>query len=83
MANSAFRISISITTTTEFRHKMLSRTSLNRMLNKIDSSSVSKDGKIEVIHGLLEQQQTFNVVHVGNFSRNVPMRRGRKSRRRH
>jgi len=39
---------------------MLSRTSLDRLLNRIDSSSVSKDGKTEaVMHGLLEQQQTL------------------------
>jgi len=39
---------------------MLSRTSLDRLLNKIDSSGVSKDGKIEAaVHGLLEQQQTL------------------------
>jgi len=38
---------------------MLSRASLAGLLNKIDSSSsVSKDGKIEPVHGLLEQQQT-------------------------
>jgi len=28
------------------------------LINKIDSSSVLKDGKIEVVHGLPEQQQT-------------------------
>jgi len=37
---------------------MLSRTSLGRLLDKIDSGSVSKDRKIETSHGLLEQQQT-------------------------
>ena len=29
------------------------------LLNKIDSSSVSKDGKIEAVHDLLEQQETL------------------------
>jgi len=29
----------------------------DKLLNKIDSSSVSKYGKIEAVHGLLEQQQ--------------------------
>jgi len=38
---------------------MFSRTSLDRLLNEIDSSSVWKDGKIEVVHGLPEQQQTL------------------------
>ena len=41
----------------EFQHKMLSRT---KLLNKTDSSSISKDGKIEAVHGLLEQQQTLD-----------------------
>jgi len=41
----------------EFEHKILRRTSLDRLLNKIDSSSVLKDGKIEAVQGLPEQQQ--------------------------
>jgi len=36
-----------------------SRTSRARLLNKIDSSNVSKDGKTEAMHGLLEQRQTL------------------------
>jgi len=35
------------------------RTSLDKLLNKIDCSNVLKDGKIEVVHDLLEQQQAL------------------------
>jgi len=34
------------------------QTHLHRLLSKINSSSVLKDGKIEAIHGLPEQQET-------------------------
>jgi len=37
------------------QHKMLSRTCLDRLLNR----SISKDGRTEAVHGLLEQQQTL------------------------
>ena len=43
----------------EFQHKILSRTSVERLLNKINSISVSKEGKIEAVHGLLQQQETL------------------------
>ena len=43
----------------EFQYKMLSRTSLARLLNKIDSSSASKDGNIAAVHGLPQQQRTL------------------------
>jgi len=45
----------------QFQHKISSRISLTRLLNNIDSSSVSKDGKMEAmaVHGLLEQQETL------------------------
>jgi len=43
----------------EFQHKTLYRTSLGRLLNKIDSKSISKDGKTQVVHDLLERQQTL------------------------
>jgi len=39
--------------------EMLSKTSLDMLPNKIDSSSVLKDGKTQAIYGLLKQQQTF------------------------
>ena len=39
---------------------MLSRTSMDRLLNKIKSSAL-KDGKIEAIHGLLEQHKNLFV----------------------
>jgi len=42
----------------DFQHEMLSGTIPAGFLNKVYSSRVSKDGKIEAIHGLLEQQQT-------------------------
>jgi len=41
------------------QHNMLSSTSLDKLLNKIDCSNVLKDGKIEVVHDLLEQQQAL------------------------
>jgi len=49
---SATQVLHSTTAKRVFHHKMLSRTSLARLPNKIDSSSVSKDGKIAVVHGL-------------------------------
>jgi len=36
--------------------QLLSRINLDRLPNKSDSSNVSKDGKIEAVHGLLEQR---------------------------
>jgi len=42
-----------IKTTAGISAQMLSRTKLHRLLNKIDSGSLSKDGKIEAVHGLL------------------------------
>jgi len=47
------------------QHKMFSRsfrTSLDKLLNKIDCSSALKDGKIKAIHDLLEQQQTLRLL---------------------
>jgi len=41
----------------EFQHKISSRTSLNRLLNKVDSGDVSKDRKIYAVRGLLEEQE--------------------------
>jgi len=41
------------------QHKMLSRTSLDRLLNKTVSCSVLNDGKIEAVHCQFEQQQTL------------------------
>jgi len=38
------------------QHNLFSRTSLDKLLNKIDCSNVLKDGKIEAVHDLLEQQ---------------------------
>jgi len=38
---------------------MFSRTSLDKLLNKMDYSSVMKDGKIEAFHNLFEQQQAL------------------------
>ena len=35
----------------EFQHKMLTRTSLDRLLHIINGRRVSTDGKIETIHG--------------------------------
>jgi len=45
----------------EFQHKVLSRISLDRLLNKIDNNStgISKYAKIEVVKGLFEQQKTL------------------------
>jgi len=37
------------------QHNMFSRTSLDKLLNKIDCSSVLKDGKTEAVHDLLEK----------------------------
>jgi len=54
---------------------MLSRTSLDRLLNISNSRSVSKDWEIEAIHGLLEvEQQQLNVVHVVNLICNKALR---------
>ena len=44
----------------EFQHKMLSRTNLERLLNKTGSSGVSKDGKKEAVHGLLDNSRIAN-----------------------
>jgi len=43
------------------QHDMFSRTSLDKLLNKIDCSNVHvlKDGKIEAVHDLLEQQKVL------------------------
>jgi len=41
------------------QHNIFSITSLDELLNEIDHSSVLKDGKIESIHDLVEQQQAF------------------------
>jgi len=60
--NSATRILFSMTATgILFQRKIFSRTSPNRFLNKIDSSSLSKVGKIEDVHGLPKQQGTLCV----------------------
>ena len=40
---------------------MFRRTSLNKLLNKIDCSNALKDGKVEAVHDLLEQQQVLYV----------------------
>jgi len=60
----------------EFQRKIL--TSLDRLLNKINSSSVLKDGKIEAVRSLLEQQETLYLLEI-----EYAARRGRKSRVRH
>jgi len=36
------------------QHNMFSRTSLDKLLNKIDCSSALKDGMIEAVHDLLD-----------------------------
>jgi len=41
------------------QNNMFSRTSIVKLLNKIDCSNVLKDGKIEAVHDLLEQQQAL------------------------
>jgi len=41
------------------QHNLFSRTSLDKLLNKIDSRNVLKDGKIEAVHDLFEQQQAY------------------------
>ena len=41
------------------QHNLFSRTSLDILLNKIDCSNVLKDGKIEAVNDLLEQQQVL------------------------
>jgi len=41
------------------KHNMFRRTGLGKLLNKIDCSSVLRDGKIEAVHSLLEQQQAL------------------------
>ena len=38
------------------QHNLFSRTSLDKLLNEIDCSNVLKDGKIEGVHNLLDQQ---------------------------
>jgi len=50
---------------------MFSRISLDRLLNKIDRRSVSKDGKIEAVHGVLKQQQTLCLLVGDLISRKV------------
>jgi len=55
----------------EFQHKMLSRSSLARFLNKIANSSVSKDRKIASVHGLLNQLQTFCLLETWYMQRGV------------
>jgi len=46
------------------QHNLFSRTSLDKLLNKIDCSNVGllKDGKTEAVHDLLEQQQALNLL---------------------
>ena len=41
------------------QHNLFIRTSLDNLLNEIDCSNVMKDGKIEAVHDLLEQQQAL------------------------
>jgi len=38
---------------------MFSRTSLDKLMNKVDCSSVLKDGKLEAVDDLREQQQAL------------------------
>jgi len=50
------------TTATEFQHKMRSGTTYvdrSTLLKKIDRSRLSKDGKMEAVHGLVERRQTL------------------------
>ena len=60
-----------------FQRKIVSRISLDRLLNKIYNSSVSKDWKIEAICGLPEQQETLCLLETSHAAR-----RGGKSRKR-
>jgi len=39
------------------QHNMFSRTNLDKLLNTINCSNVLKDGKIEAVYDLPEQQQ--------------------------
>jgi len=41
------------------QYNLFSRTSLDKLLYKINCSSVSKDGKTDAVHNLLEQQQVL------------------------
>jgi len=41
---------------TGVQHNVFSRISPDKLLNKIDCSSILKDGKIEIMYDLLEQQ---------------------------
>jgi len=41
------------------QHNLFSIISLDKLLNKIDYSNALKDGKIEAVHDLLEQQQAL------------------------
>ena len=56
---------------------MFSRTSLDKLLKKIDRSSVLKDEKIEAVHDLLEQQQSLYLL---QFDLQTAPRPDRKSR---
>jgi len=64
----------------ELQHKILSRTSLDRLLNKIDSSIISQDGKIEAIHGLPEQQETLSLICKETLETRYAVRRRKVSR---
>jgi len=61
-SNSRIRSSLS-TTATEFQHKMRSGTTYvdrsTLLKKKIDRSRLSKDGKMEAVHGLVERRQTL------------------------
>jgi len=46
------------------QHNWFSRTSVNKLLNKIDCSSVSTERKIEAVHDLLEQQHPLYLLAV-------------------
>ena len=41
------------------QHNTFSRTSLDKLLSKIDCSNVLKAGEIEAVYDLLEQQQAL------------------------
>jgi len=46
------------------QHNLFSGTSLDKLLNKIHCSKVLKDGKIEAVHDLLEQQQALYLLEI-------------------
>jgi len=48
-------------------------------LKKLDGSSVSKDGKTEAVHGLLEQQQTLCLLEILYAASNGRKCRGRQA----